>query len=147
MTQVTDCLQTLEILQEARGLYMISEQYRLILLGMSINGEGKAIHVQVLRVPGGWGFQISRQSLLEGGKVIRPTHRPPLPSGNIPGTHFWVNPRAIVRPEGLNPQKIPMTQSGIEPATFTFLAQCLNQLHHCDISLVKLLIRLLLTCF
>ena len=24
----------------------------------------------------------------DGGKVVRPTHRPPLPPGNAPGTHF-----------------------------------------------------------
>jgi len=24
----------------------------------------------------------------EGGKVVSPTHPPPLPPGNIPGTHF-----------------------------------------------------------
>jgi hypothetical protein len=24
----------------------------------------------------------------EGGKVVSPTHRPPLPSRNIPGAHF-----------------------------------------------------------
>ena len=25
----------------------------------------------------------------DGGKVVSPTHRPPLPLGNAPGTHFY----------------------------------------------------------
>jgi hypothetical protein len=58
---------------------------------------------KTLRVPRGWDSQISRHSAHEGGKVS-PTHRPPLPQGNSPGTHLclsWVDPRTTVRLQGL----------------------------------------------
>jgi hypothetical protein len=62
------------------GLYTV---YRIYL--------GKAIPYRprkALRAPGGRGSQVFRHSAHEGGKGVSPTHRPPLPPGNTPGTHF-----------------------------------------------------------
>jgi hypothetical protein len=84
---------------------------------------------QTLRVPGGWGSQILRQSAYEGGNVVSPTHRSPLPQEIflvLITIRSWVDPRAIMRPEGLCQWKVPVALSGIDPATFRFVAQCLN---------------------
>jgi hypothetical protein len=89
-----------------------------------VKKEGKSIPLQAWtgpEFPGGWGSQISRQSALEGGNVVNPTHRPPLPPpppkgiflvlisvmrwvnrpplppGNIPGTHFC---KGLSQPQG-----------------------------------------------
>jgi len=59
---------------------------------------------QTLRVQGGLGSQISRQSANEGGKIVSPMHRPPLSPRNYPWHSFLleaVNPRDIVRPGAL----------------------------------------------
>jgi hypothetical protein len=102
---------------------------------------------QALRVPGGWGFQISRQSAHEvkvvsndrnpSGRIMAlgstqsltemSTRKYSWYSGNIPGTHFcW----RLSRSQGHSATERIMTPSGIEPATFRFVAQCLNQLRH-----------------
>ena len=36
--------------------------------------------------------KISRQSAHEGAKVVSPMHRPSLPTGDTPGTHFCKGP-------------------------------------------------------
>jgi hypothetical protein len=59
----------------------------------------------------------------DGGKVVSLTHWPPLPPGNAPGTHFC---QRLSRPQGHS--AIGRIISGIEPATFRFVARYLN---HC----------------
>ena len=60
--------------------------------------------------------RIFRKSAHEGGQVVSPTHRPPLP----PQQTSLCRARVIVRQES--------TISRIEPATFRLVARCLNQL-------------------
>ena len=89
----------------------------------------QALRVQEVGAP-----RISRQSALEGGTVVSPMHRPLLSAQEkfllLMFVRGWVDPRAIVRLEGLSHWKMLVTPSGIEPATFRLVAQCLNQLRH-----------------
>ena len=88
---------------------------------------------QAPRVPGGWGprFEDSRHM-----KVVRLSAQstgqlyPQEVFLALISARVWVNSRAIVRPEGLCQWKVPITPSGIEPATFRLVAQCLNELRH-----------------
>jgi len=63
-----------------------------------------------------------RQSAYDDGKVVVPTHRHP----DISSVDISVS--STVRKEGFlsTKKKIPMTPSGIEPATFRLEAQCLQ---------------------
>jgi hypothetical protein len=86
---------------------------------------------QVLGLSGDWGSRISRQSAHKGCKVVSPTHRPSLPQEGLLvliSVRGWAYPRVTMRPEELSHWKIPVAPSGIKPATFRFVEQCLNQL-------------------
>ena len=81
------------------------------------------------RVPGGLGSQISMTFGTWRRGIVSLTHRPPLPPGNIPGTHFhW----GLSRPQrhgtvGRNMSlKNPVTPLGIYSGTVQLVAQRLN---------------------
>ena len=75
---------------------------------------------QALRVPGGWGYRQSRTGHIYHQVII-------LLLVSVRGSF---DPRTILRAEGLCQWKIPLTLSGIEPATLRLVPQCLIQLRY-----------------
>jgi len=58
---------------------------------ISVKYEGKSVPLQAWTVPEGskkFRFPDFVTTAQDGGKVVSLTHRPPLPPGNTPGTHF-----------------------------------------------------------
>ena len=70
----------------------ISEFQNLNYINSSLWGKGKADPLQAWSGPDGSRKLRSPNSMTTAqdvGKVVSLTHRPLLPPGNAPGTHFW----------------------------------------------------------
>jgi len=69
-------------------------------LAPRLKSKGKAVPLQAWSGPEGsrkLRFPDFMTTAQDGGKVVSPTHRPPLPPGNTPGTHFC---QRLSRPQG-----------------------------------------------
>jgi hypothetical protein len=95
-----------------------------------VKGKGKT-------VPLPWGFQETEAPRFRDSRHMNVVRLSAQRTGHLyPKEIFlvlisvrgWVNPRVIVQPEGLCRWKIPVTPSGIKPATYRRVVQCLNQL-------------------
>ena len=63
--------------------------------------KGKAVPLQALSGPEGsrkLKFPDFMTTAQDGGKVVSLTHRPPLPPGNTPGTHFLLETESTPGP-------------------------------------------------
>ena len=72
--------------------WILVEIYRRFIGSFCLHFQGKkAVPLQARSGPEGsrkLRFPDYMTTAQDGGKVVSPTHRPPLPPGNAPGTHF-----------------------------------------------------------
>ena len=74
-----------------RGLSLSRIEHAALELLMLLGKAVKAVPLQVWSGPEGstkLRFPDIMTTAQDGGKVVSLTHRPPLPPGNAPGTHF-----------------------------------------------------------
>jgi hypothetical protein len=81
--------------------------------------------VETPRFQDNWHMKVLRLSALRSGRLYH--QKVCLVLLSVRG---WVNPRAMVRPEGLFQWKSPVIPSGIEPATLWLVAKSLIELRH-----------------
>jgi hypothetical protein len=121
-------LQSQTLVGAAKHRRLVTSEAKYFFKSYSITGVNRALGFQESEA---LSFQENRHmkviwlSALRTGRLYSPE--------NIPGTHFIsgsVDPRTTLQPEELCQWQIPTIPSEIEPATFQFVAQCLNQLHH-----------------
>ena len=119
-----------------RDLVTLPEVQKISTYYVSLDAESK-IQTGKAIPRGFWGFlevdtprfrhiqhmNLAKLSAVHTGRRYSPGNN----RGTVSGR---VDPRAIVRTEGLCQWKIPMTPSGIEPVTFRLVAQCFNQIRH-----------------
>jgi hypothetical protein len=77
--------------------------------------------------------RISGQTVHEGGKVVSPTHRPPLAPRKYSWCSLLLQAESTPGPDAagrIKSMKNSLTPSEIEPATFWLVAQGFNQLRH-----------------
>jgi hypothetical protein len=99
-----------------------------IILNLSLYRLGQALRapeVEATRIYRQSAHKAVRLSTLGTGRLY-----PPKRSLVFISVRGWVDPRAIVRSEGLSRCRILMTPSEIEPTTFRVVTQFLNKLRH-----------------
>jgi hypothetical protein len=69
----------LSAVYQIRGIKHETDSLRFVYLGL----YACLLHNRIRVVFVSWGSRVSRQWARRGGKVVIPTHRPPLPPGNI----------------------------------------------------------------
>ena len=113
--------------EKSHSSFALQQEISYLQAKVCLKGKGKAIPLQAWTGPEG-----SRRLRLPDFKAIGTWRLPALRTGRLyPQEIFlvlisvrgWVNPRAIVRPEGLCQWKILMIPSGIEPMTFQLVVQ------------------------
>jgi hypothetical protein len=92
MLWCTTILNFLFLLLLFLSFYFVLPSYKMLAHGMLlVKGKGKAVPLQAWSGPEGsrkLRFSDFMTTAQDGGKVVSLAHRPPLPPGNTPGTHF-----------------------------------------------------------